>query len=296
VPGAFAEDLVRTPEQTEGPYYPTTLPLDTDNDLVVINSSLTPAVGQITYLSGRILGPSGDLVRNATIEIWQADNNGTYIHPGSAGTRDPNFQGFGRFLTGSTGEYVFRTVRPGLYPGRTRHIHFKVRVAGLPELTSQLYILGESQNATDGVLNGIREAAARNSVIVPFVPIPGSTVGALAARFDIVLASTPAATVPVATLTNTTDPARNPSLRAGDGWRLDLRGASPGAAVYLHLWRDNVDLGVTGPYGTTTDAAGAWSLSGTFGSGDVGSWQLQLVVGATASEAAAPIALRITAS
>src|SRR5205823_8814523 len=186
-PGLFAEALTTTPEQTEGPYYPTTLPLDTDNDLLIINNNITPAVGQITYLSGRILSLSGEPVRNATMEIWQADNSGAYIHPSSIGyaTRDQNFQGFGRFLTSSSGEYLFRTIKPGLYTGRTRHIHFKVKVAGQPTLTSQLYILGEPQNTGDSVLTGIRDAAARSSVIVPFVPIENSTVGALAAKFDI---------------------------------------------------------------------------------------------------------------
>lgn len=75
-PGLFAETLTATPEQTEGPYYPATLPLDTDNDLLVINNNITPAAGQITYLSGRILSASGEPVRNATMEIWQADNSG----------------------------------------------------------------------------------------------------------------------------------------------------------------------------------------------------------------------------
>src|SRR5580765_8577023 len=55
MPGAFAAELIKTPAQTEGPFYPNKLPLDTDNDLIVINESLTPAVGEITYLSGRIL-------------------------------------------------------------------------------------------------------------------------------------------------------------------------------------------------------------------------------------------------
>src|SRR5213595_1792524 len=89
-PGAFAEQLSATPEQTEGPYYPPTLPVDTDNDLVIINSNLTSAIGQIVYLSGRILSPSGTLVRNAYMEIWHADNSGSYIHPSSMGyaTRD----------------------------------------------------------------------------------------------------------------------------------------------------------------------------------------------------------------
>src|SRR5438105_2561061 len=184
-PGLFAEQLTATPEQTEGPYYPTTLPLDTDNDLVMINSSLTPAVSQITYISGRILSPAGEPVRNAYMEIWHADNTGAYIHPSSNGyaNRDLNFQGFGRFLTGSSGEYLFRTIKPGLYTGRTRHIHFKVKAGG-QTLTSQLYFLGESQNASDSVLQGIRDTTARNSVIVPFVSIEGSSVGAIAARFD----------------------------------------------------------------------------------------------------------------
>src|SRR5436190_23795044 len=93
IPGAFAQALVNTPEQTEGPYYPITLPLDTDNDLVAINSTLSSAIGQITYISGRILSPAGEPIRNAYMEIWHADNSGAYIHPSSVGyaTRDRNF-------------------------------------------------------------------------------------------------------------------------------------------------------------------------------------------------------------
>src|SRR5260370_38520111 len=100
VPGAFAEQLLLTPKQTEGPFYPDHLPLDTDNDLIVVNNSLTPAVGDITYLSGRVLGPNAEPVSGATVEIWQCDNNGADIHTKSfnAGKRDPNFQGYGRIL------------------------------------------------------------------------------------------------------------------------------------------------------------------------------------------------------
>src|ERR1700678_4737496 len=83
-PGLFAGELVRTPKQTEGPFYPNKLPLDTDNDLLVINDGITPAVGEVTYLTGRILDAKGDPVKNALVEIWQVDNNGAYIH-----TRDP---------------------------------------------------------------------------------------------------------------------------------------------------------------------------------------------------------------
>src|SRR3982751_6035022 len=70
IPGAFAEQLIQTPAQTEGPFYPDHLPLDTDNDLLVINSATTPALGEVTYLSGRVLSPTGAPIRNAAVEIW----------------------------------------------------------------------------------------------------------------------------------------------------------------------------------------------------------------------------------
>ena len=127
-PGAFAEELARTPKQMEGPFYPDKLPLDTDNDLIIVNDELTPAVGEITHLTGRILDTQGEPLRNALVEIWQCDSNGAYLHSGTTNRerRDAHFQGFGRFLTGSTGQYYFRTIKPVAYPGRTPHIHFKV--------------------------------------------------------------------------------------------------------------------------------------------------------------------------
>src|SRR5262245_4217995 len=75
-PGAFAEELVRTAAQTEGPFYPDKLPLDTDNDLIVVNEGLTSAVGTIAHVTGRILDAHGDPVKNALVEIWQCDANG----------------------------------------------------------------------------------------------------------------------------------------------------------------------------------------------------------------------------
>ena len=83
VRGAFADQLVKTPKQTEGPSYPNKLPLDTDNDLIIVNDRLTPAVGEITYLSGRVLDPTGSPVRNAVVEIWQCDAKGVYIAQGN---------------------------------------------------------------------------------------------------------------------------------------------------------------------------------------------------------------------
>ncbi|MEX2270714.1 MAG: protocatechuate 3,4-dioxygenase [Vicinamibacterales bacterium] len=193
IPGLFAQALVETPRQTEGPFYPDRLPLDTDNDLIILGSGLTPAVGAITHLSGRVLDRGGSPMRGVTVEIWQVDNHGSYLHSGGivGGRRDANFQGFGRFETASTGEYRFRTIKPVPYPGRTPHIHVKVKRGDRDVLTTQCYIKGEPQNDRDGILRGIRDVRARESVIVEFAPMPGSRAGELAATFDIVLGVTP---------------------------------------------------------------------------------------------------------
>ena len=86
--GAFAEELTRTPRQTEGPFYPDHLPLDTDNDLLIVNDSITPAVGEVTHLSGRLLDGKGDPLRNAVVEIWQVDNNACYFHSRGGDNKD----------------------------------------------------------------------------------------------------------------------------------------------------------------------------------------------------------------
>ena len=193
VPGAFAEALTQTPAVGFGPFYPDHLPLDTDNDLILINNSLTPAVGEITYVSGRILGPNGEPIRNAIVEIWEADSNGIYIHSKSGGDKskqDKNFQGYGRFLTGSTGEYLFRTIKPVAYTGRCPHIHFAIKLQGHEKWTTELHIKGDPKNDTDGVTRGVKNPEL---LCAEFVPIPGSKTGELSAKHDIVMGVTPEA-------------------------------------------------------------------------------------------------------
>jgi protocatechuate 3,4-dioxygenase beta subunit len=194
IPGVFAEQLFKTPAQTEGPFYPDRLPLDTDNDLIVVNDGVTPAVGEITHLSGRVLGPTGSPVRNALVEIWQCDHEGVYIHTGDVNRkpRDTHFQGFGRFLTDSSGAYYFRTIKPVAYPGRTPHIHFKVKQGGRELLTTQCYVQGDPGNERDGIWQSLGDARRKESVTIPFAAVPGSKIGELAATFDIVLGVTPA--------------------------------------------------------------------------------------------------------
>lgn len=192
-PGLLAEELQRTPAQTEGPFYPDKLPLDTDNDLLIVNDTLTPAVGEITHLSGRILSPSGEPVRNALVEIWQCDRNGVYLHTqgGPRDKYDTNFQGFGRFLTGSKGDYYFRTIKPVPYGPRTPHIHFAVYYGGKRVLTTQCYIRGEKLNERDGVLRGMRDPKSSDLLMVDFKPLKESRIGELTAEFQIVLGRTP---------------------------------------------------------------------------------------------------------
>ena len=191
--GWFAEELTRTPAQTEGPFYPNKLPLDTDNDLIIINNSISTAVGTITHLYGKLMDTKGNPVKNAVVEIWQVDNNGAYLHSGTSNKekRDGNFQGFGRFLTGLSGEYYFRTIKPVPYPGRTPHIHVKVRRNDRTLLTTQFYIKGEERNARDGIYRSIRDPKQSAAVTIPFDLLSGSKIGELVARFDIVLGLTP---------------------------------------------------------------------------------------------------------
>ena len=193
--GAFADELTRTPKQTEGPFYPNKLPLDTDNDLLILNDAITPAVGEVTHLTGRILDAKGDPLRNAVVEIWQCDAAGAYLHTGSSNRdkADKNFQGFGRFTTASTGEYYFRTIKPVPYPGRTPHIHVKVRKGGKELLTTQFYIKGHPGNDRDGIYKSLRDPKVRDLVTLDFAPIPGSKAGELAARGDVILGYSPEA-------------------------------------------------------------------------------------------------------
>lgn len=192
-PGLFADELTKTPNVAEGPFYPDKLPLDTDNDLLVITDSINPAVGEVTHVTGRLLGTSGAPVANALIEIWQVDNNGAYLHSGSSNRerRDSHFQGYGRFLTDRKGQYYFRTVKPVPYPGRTPHIHFAVSKKNRRLLTTQLFIKGHPQNERDMLFRNIRDAEVRNAILAEFTPIKESKIGELAANFDLVLGLTP---------------------------------------------------------------------------------------------------------
>ena len=79
------------------------------------------------------------------MEVWQADDGGEYDNSG--------YRLRGHLFTDAGGRYRFDTVVPGLYPGRTRHIHIKVQAPNGPVLTTQLYFPNEPQNSSDSIFD-----------------------------------------------------------------------------------------------------------------------------------------------
>jgi protocatechuate 3,4-dioxygenase beta subunit len=183
---ALAKQLMPTPRQTAGPFYPPQPPAEDDSDLTRVRGRSAVAQGRITDLSGRVLDPDGRPVGNARVEIWQCDALGFYHHPDDrAGDRDPGFQGFGASVTDAEGRYRFRTIRPVAYPGRTPHIHFAVFTPGASPFVTQLYVAGEARNDRDFLFKAI-PSERRRLVLAEFLPARGVR-AELAAGFDIVL-------------------------------------------------------------------------------------------------------------
>lgn len=180
-----AAQVARTPAQMEGPYYPRAIPADADDDLIRVAGQPRPARGQVLLLGGVVHGRAGAPMSGARVQIWQADVQGIYLHPGDArlAERDPGFQGYGATRTSEAGAYAFRTIRPGLYPGRTPHIHMRVTSPdGRLELTTQAYFPDSPGNDRDFLLRRL-SAADRALLMVQITPADDGARG----RFDIVL-------------------------------------------------------------------------------------------------------------
>jgi protocatechuate 3,4-dioxygenase beta subunit len=159
---AIADADDPTPAQTEGPYFTPNSPL---------RRSIIPAraAGTRLTLTGRVLTTAGRPAARALVDFWQCDASGAYDNSG--------FRFRGHQFTDANGRYALTTVVPGLYPGRTRHIHVKVQRRGGAVLTTQLYFPGVAQNRSDSIfqsallLRNWRKVGTRR-----------------AARFDFVLA------------------------------------------------------------------------------------------------------------
>ena len=160
-----------------------------DHNLVRVHGAAAQALGTVAHIGGRILDRAGRPVSGAVVEIWQCDAQGIYRHPRAPGQDrfDGNFQGYGRVAVAPDGAYRFRTIKPVPYPGRTPHIHYAVIVPGTGRFVTQMYVAGEPLNARDGLLNAIRDAQARRSVIIPLITADNLETGAVQGTFDIVL-------------------------------------------------------------------------------------------------------------
>ncbi len=184
---------VATPNQTEGPFYPTgaALPADRDADLLTLRGRPGRPEGDTIYVKGRVLTVDGKPVPGADVQIWQANAKGVYNHPRDG--NDPTFQGFGTVVTDAAGRYRFRTLRPAGYGSiffrRPPHIHFKVLIRNEPVLTTQMYFADGDGNDRDSILNGVDDAAARASLIVPFRPSPDIEPESRSGTFNIVIAT-----------------------------------------------------------------------------------------------------------
>ncbi|MBL8314177.1 MAG: intradiol ring-cleavage dioxygenase [Rubrivivax sp.] len=149
-------------QMTDGPFYPPARwraqwsDWDADLTRVTQGSDVHVARGEHLGLSLVVVDTQGRLVDGADVEIWQCDTMQHYRHPDvprEAADRtirfDPGYQGFGAARSDGRGELGFRTIRPVAYPGRTPHIHVKLRHVSFGEWTSQLFVAGDAANARD---------------------------------------------------------------------------------------------------------------------------------------------------
>jgi protocatechuate 3,4-dioxygenase beta subunit len=138
----------RTPEQILGPFYPLKA-LGQNADLTKVPGRPGRAAGLVLNVAGRVLNLKGEPVRNAKVEIWQANTHGRYTHPGdhNPAPLDPNFEGSALLTTDNDGRYRFKTIKPAAYPAgpnrmRPAHIHFQVS-GRQDRLVTQMYFEGD---------------------------------------------------------------------------------------------------------------------------------------------------------
>ncbi len=149
-------------QMTDGPFYPPKRwraqwsDWDADLTRVTQGSDTQVARGEHLGLELVVVDSKGRIVDATEVEIWQCDTLQNYRHPEvprEAPDRmirfDPGFQGFGSAKADARGALAFRTIKPVAYPGRTPHIHLKLRHASFGETTSQLFIAGDAGNARD---------------------------------------------------------------------------------------------------------------------------------------------------
>lgn len=185
---------VLTPAQTSGPFYPGEREFGHDTDLTRVPGATVRAKGEVIYVKGRVVDHNCRPVANANVEIWQACASGRYNSPKDPNTAplDPNFRYWAETFTNEKGEYLFKTIVPGVYPAdekwdRPPHIHFKISKLGYKELITQMYFKDHPLNDVDLILQEI-PGEQRETVIVDFQDsLPGFEPGTKTGFFEIVL-------------------------------------------------------------------------------------------------------------
>jgi len=190
--------LEHTLAELTGPVYGHEIIRPLDNDLTRNAVVHGEAIGERIIVTGRVLDEQGNPVRNALLEIWQANACGRYIHKLDQhdAPLDPNFTGAGRVLTDQNGEYRFTTIKPGAYPWknhinawRPAHIHFSVfGETFLQRLVTQMYFPGDPLLPLDPIYNSIPDEKGRQRLISIYDHTVTQPLWALGYRFDIVLA------------------------------------------------------------------------------------------------------------
>lgn len=179
-----------TPQLTTGPFYPVLRPLDDDADLTKLRGRRGLAQGSVIDIAGRVLTESGRPLRGATLDLWQANSFGRYDHPADPAQAplDPAFQGAALLRTDRDGRFRFRTVLPGPYGNRARHIHFDVS-GRRRRLVTQMFF-PEERNEEDRLFRAIFTQAQKAAAVARLAPAASDTGGPLY-LWDVVLVGEP---------------------------------------------------------------------------------------------------------
>jgi protocatechuate 3,4-dioxygenase beta subunit len=188
--------LVPTPEQVEGPFHPIDEQADTDLDLTLVEGHSQSAEGETILVRGQVFDAEGLPLKDALVDVWQANHLGRYSHPEDPNTAplDPNFQGWGLMTTDWEGRFSFKTIKPGAYPlsflgeqgWRCRHFHFQVSRPGFGKLTTQMYFHGDPLIEQD--LEIAKAPEERRHLLIA-KSVSDETTGLPLYRFDVVLAA-----------------------------------------------------------------------------------------------------------
>ncbi len=305
-PHAWA--LTATPACTEGPYYTFSsanyvvqssssyydshfyTTEGTDNDLTHIYATSSQSTGSIFLLSGTLVNTAGVAVSGATIEMWEADNNGIYSYvSSSSGTnnyagRDKLFQGYGKATTDSTGAWSFRCIKPGKYVGRIKHFHLKINAGGTNILTTQFMFNEDSASfSSDNVAQPLVQAGTMS--LVTLTPTTGTDTNGntvLIASKQLVINYTVTGSVP----SITSQPA-SVSVVAGNSASFTVVASSASALTYQ--W-------YKGAVGSGTAISGATAATYTIGSvasADAGTYYAK-VTNTTGSTTSSAVTLSVT--